>query len=129
MLVANQAFPATANWNTWTTLTLSQASLSTGAHTLKVWFDTPAGSSQYINLDNLTVVQLSGSPVPVNTALPSITGTTRQGQTLSVSNGTWSTPHSISVSIESLLACVLADRRPRPRVRTALVAGDVRQQQ
>ena len=34
----------TANWNTWTTLTLNQT-LAAGAHSLKVWFDVPAGSS------------------------------------------------------------------------------------
>ena len=86
---AKQAFPATANWSTWTTVLLPQANLAPGSHTLKVWFDAAAASSQYMNLDNLTVTQLTAAAVPVNTALPVITGTAQQGQTLSVSTGTW----------------------------------------
>ena len=54
VLAANQTFPATANWSTWSTITLT-STLSAGTHTLKVWFDSTTGSSQYLNLDNLTV--------------------------------------------------------------------------
>jgi hypothetical protein len=52
----DQVFPATANWSTWATLTLSQ-SLAAGTHTLTVIFDAPSGSAGYLNLDNLTVSQ------------------------------------------------------------------------
>jgi len=52
----NQVFPATANWSTWATLTLSQT-LTAGTHTLTVIWDTASGSSGYLNLDNLTVSQ------------------------------------------------------------------------
>jgi hypothetical protein len=34
--------------------------LTAGTHTLKVWFDGTAGSSQYVNLDNLTVTSPAG---------------------------------------------------------------------
>src|ERR1700733_14957533 len=50
-LVANQTFPGTPNWSTWTTLTLNE-SLSSGAHTFTVIFDSPSGSTGYLNLDN-----------------------------------------------------------------------------
>ncbi len=62
--VADQAFAATADWNTWTTLTLNQPALAAGPHTLKVWFDSAAGSDQYINLDNLTVTEVVVAPPP-----------------------------------------------------------------
>lgn len=52
----NQVFPATGNWSTWATLTLSQT-LTAGTHTLTVVFDTPSGSAAYLNLDTLTVSQ------------------------------------------------------------------------
>jgi hypothetical protein len=52
--VANQAFPATVDWNSWSTVTLN-ANLTKGLHSLKVWFDQSAGSAQYLNLDNLMV--------------------------------------------------------------------------
>ena len=58
--VAKQALPATASWSTWTTLTLSPVTLTAGTHTLKVWFDATAGSSQYVNLDTLTVTSPAG---------------------------------------------------------------------
>jgi hypothetical protein len=53
---ANQTFPRTANWSTWTTLTLTQT-LSAGVHTLTVVFDGTSGSQGYLNLDNLTIIQ------------------------------------------------------------------------
>ena len=52
--LADQAFPATPDWSSWSVLQLG-ANLSSSPHTLKVWFDAPAGSSNYINMDNLTV--------------------------------------------------------------------------
>ena len=64
VLVANQAFAATAGWSTWSTLTLNQPALAAGPHTLKVWFDAAAGSNQFINLDNLTVTQVVVAPPP-----------------------------------------------------------------
>ncbi len=52
--VANKTFPATLDWNSWSKLTMG-ARLTPGRHTLKVWFDKPAGSNQYVNLDDLWV--------------------------------------------------------------------------
>ena len=54
VVAANEQFPKTSSWNAWSTVSLSQ-SLTAGSHTLKVWFDTAAGSAKYLNLDNLTV--------------------------------------------------------------------------
>ena len=71
--VANQTFAATANWSTWSTLTLNQPNLAAGAHTLKVWFDATAGSRQYVNLDNLTINQL---PLPGAQAIAAGTSAT-----------------------------------------------------
>jgi carbohydrate binding protein with CBM6 domain len=62
--VAKQVFPGTANWSSWTTLSLTQT-LSSGAHTLTILFDAASGSAGYLNLDNLTVSYSgSGSPPP-----------------------------------------------------------------
>ncbi|MDB6092014.1 MAG: hypothetical protein JWN85_4798 [Gammaproteobacteria bacterium] len=63
VFVANQSFPRTPNWSTWTTLALNQ-SLSSGAHTLTVTFDSASGSAGYLNLDNLTVSQGGGTGGP-----------------------------------------------------------------
>ena len=60
VFVADQIFPGTAAWSTWTTLALNQT-LSAGAHTLTVIFDSTSGSAGYLNLDNLTVSQGGGS--------------------------------------------------------------------
>jgi hypothetical protein len=58
--VANQTFPGTANWSTWTTLTLTD-SLTAGTHTLTIVFDGTSGSKGFLNLDNLTVAQNGGT--------------------------------------------------------------------
>jgi len=98
VLVANQSLPATANWSTWRTVNLT-SSLTAGAHTLKVWFDAAAGSQNWINLDNLSVTQSSPPPVPVNTALPTVSGTPQQGQLLTATTGTWTnTPSGYAYS-------------------------------
>jgi hypothetical protein len=62
-LVANETFPRTASWSTWTTLTLNPT-LAAGSHTLTILFDTASGSSGYINLDNLSVGAGSVAPPP-----------------------------------------------------------------
>ena len=57
----NETFPRTASWSAWTTLAL-QKTLSTGRHTLKIWFDHPAGSTQWLNLDALTIASIQALP-------------------------------------------------------------------
>jgi hypothetical protein len=54
VLAADQTFPGTGDWNTWSMLTL-HPKLKPGVHTLQVWMDRNAGSSEYMNLDNLWV--------------------------------------------------------------------------
>jgi Carbohydrate binding module (family 6) len=56
VLVANESFPRTVNWSTWSTITLNET-LGGGTHTLTIIFDLPSGSSGYLNLDNLTITQ------------------------------------------------------------------------
>ncbi len=63
-LVANQTFPRTANWSTWATLTLNET-LASGTHTFTIIFDTPSGSSGYLNLDNLTITAAAASTTQV----------------------------------------------------------------
>jgi hypothetical protein len=60
-VVANQTFPRTSNWSTWATLTLNET-FTAGTHTLTIIFDTPSGSSGYLNLDNLTITQAASTP-------------------------------------------------------------------
>jgi hypothetical protein len=63
-LVANQTFPRTANWSTWATITLNET-LGSGTHTFTIIFDTPSGSSGYLNLDNLTITAAAASTTQV----------------------------------------------------------------
>jgi hypothetical protein len=58
--VADQTFSGTANWSTWTIVTLTN-SLTAGAHNLTIVFDGTSGSKGFLNLDNLTIVQGSTS--------------------------------------------------------------------
>ena len=53
---ANQVFPATRclDLECYSTRTISP-NLSAGAHTLKIWFDSSSGSSNYLNMNTLTV--------------------------------------------------------------------------
>ncbi len=67
--VANENFPATSWWDSWSTVSL-RATLAPGRHTVKVWMDRNSGSHQYLNLDDLTV-----SPVLVIAAGSSATNT------------------------------------------------------
>ena len=60
--VANQVFPRTPNWSTWTTLGLSRT-FAAGTHTLTVLFDSSSGSAGFLNLDNL-VATYGGNTTP-----------------------------------------------------------------
>ena len=62
VVVANQVFPRTANWSTWTTLSLSHT-FAAGTHTLTILFDSSTGSAGFLNLDNL-VVSYGGNTTP-----------------------------------------------------------------
>lgn len=73
-----QIFPATGNWSTWSTVT-STLMLKAGWHTVQVSFD--AVSSQYINLDNLTVVaQVTPPPPPPTRTLKATVSATVPGR-------------------------------------------------
>jgi predicted alpha-1,6-mannanase (GH76 family) len=53
-VVANQKFASTGSWDTWATVTVS-ATLPAGASTVSVIYNSGDGSTQYLNLDALTI--------------------------------------------------------------------------
>ena len=46
--------PRDPDWHSWSKVTLRRT-LTKGRHTVKVWFDSTKGSTNFLNLDNLTV--------------------------------------------------------------------------
>lgn len=81
VIAAKQTFAATANWSTWSKLTMS-FSLNAGVNTVKLDFASAAGSSQYMNLDYLDVISSSGSADGTTSSSPN-------GPTLITSAGSW----------------------------------------
>ena len=67
-LVANQIFPATTDWSSWSTVQLHQ-NLASGQHSLNVEFDSAAGSVQDMHLDNLTLSDDATPPPNLSVAL------------------------------------------------------------
>ena len=63
-----------------------------GPNFLQVQYSYPDGDFPIQGSSGTVVARLDGAgiPPPVNTELPSVSGTARQGQTLSASTGTWS---------------------------------------
>jgi hypothetical protein len=55
VLEPNHAFPATGDWTRWTTTTVYDAPLAAGANAVSIVFDQSTGSSNWLNLDELTV--------------------------------------------------------------------------
>ncbi|MFD1544313.1 glycoside hydrolase family 76 protein [Nonomuraea guangzhouensis] len=51
----NLSFPGTGNWATWNTVTLTNVQLQAGANTISVIFDSSKGSTNWLNLDELTL--------------------------------------------------------------------------
>lgn len=73
-----QSFPATADWNTWSTISFS-LSLTAGWHTVQLSFD--SNSSQFMNLDNLTVAnQVIVPPPPPTRGITITTSATNPGR-------------------------------------------------
>ena len=56
----NLAFPGTASWSAWNTVTLSGVHLNAGSNTFSVIYDSTKGSSNYLNLDEVTVQYTGG---------------------------------------------------------------------
>ena len=54
-VVANQSFPGTASWSTWSEATMNGVTLNQGINTITVTYLTSAGSTNYLNLDNIQV--------------------------------------------------------------------------
>ncbi|HEX2915383.1 MAG TPA: glycoside hydrolase family 76 protein [Chloroflexia bacterium] len=53
-VVTNQSFANTGSWSSWNTVTISNVSLNAGSNTVSVIFNSSNGSSNYLNLDQLT---------------------------------------------------------------------------
>lgn len=54
-IVANQAFASTGAWTTWATVQIPNVTLTAGANTISVIFDSSKGSTNYLNLDEATL--------------------------------------------------------------------------
>lgn len=54
-VVANLVLPGTGSWTTWNTVTIPGVNLTAGANTVSVIFDSTTGSTNYVNLDQLTL--------------------------------------------------------------------------
>lgn len=52
---ANLTFPGTGSWSSWSEVVLNGVTLNQGYNTVVVEFDSASGSSNYLNLDRLTV--------------------------------------------------------------------------
>lgn len=52
---ANQAFPSTGAWTTWNRVTLNGVAMNQGSNMVTVSYTSSAGSSNYLNLDQLQV--------------------------------------------------------------------------
>jgi len=52
--IANQPFPSTGSWNTWTTVTVP-VTLPAGTSTISIIFNSGQGSANYLNLDWIAV--------------------------------------------------------------------------
>jgi hypothetical protein len=54
-IVSNQLFPETGSWSRWNTVTVPDVWLDAGRNTVFVIFDSSKGSSNWLNLDEITV--------------------------------------------------------------------------
>lgn len=54
-IVSNQLFPETGSWSRWNTVTVSDVWLNAGGNPVFVIFDSSKGSSNWLNLDEITV--------------------------------------------------------------------------
>ena len=88
---ANQTitFPVTTSWSTWSTYSVP-VTLSAGINTITLAYDTSAGSSDYINLDNLVVQQTTSG----TGATPTIFTYDGNGNRLTQNTGTVSTTYT-----------------------------------
>lgn len=63
-VVADQAFPGTASWDAWQTVTVPNVPLQAGENTIAVIFDEGNGSHNWLNLDHLTLRYVHDEPTP-----------------------------------------------------------------
>jgi hypothetical protein len=54
-VVNNLALPGTGSWSSWNTVTVSGVALNAGANTISVIYNSSLGSSNYVNLDEITL--------------------------------------------------------------------------
>lgn len=54
-LADNLAFPSTGSWSTWNTVTLPNVNLAAGSNTISLIYNSSKGSTNWLNLDELTI--------------------------------------------------------------------------
>ena len=54
-VVNNLTLPGTGSWSSWSTVTIPGVALNAGANTISVIYNSSLGSSNYVNLDEITV--------------------------------------------------------------------------
>ncbi|NYE19080.1 glycoside hydrolase family 76 protein [Microbacterium immunditiarum] len=69
-VVADQAFPGTASWDAWRTVTVPNVPLEAGENTISVIFEPGNGSRNWLNLDHLTLRYVHDAPAPVEVPSP-----------------------------------------------------------
>ena len=92
-------FPKTTTWSNWTTLTTT-ATLNTGTNTIELQYTTTAGSTTWINLDNLTITPPGTGTTTTTTA--GTTTTTSAGTTTTTTGTTTTTttvPGTVTVAV------------------------------
>ena len=54
-VVNNLTLPGTGSWSSWNTVTVPNVALNAGSNTISVIYNSSLGSSNYLNLDEITL--------------------------------------------------------------------------
>jgi hypothetical protein len=59
-VVNNLSLPGTASWSTWNTVTVPGVQLNAGQNTVSLIYNSSLGSTNYVNLDEITLQYTGG---------------------------------------------------------------------